>query len=407
MWNGVCYRVMGSQFCRVEEDGTVVSIGDVGTGGQCVFDYSFDRLAITSGGRLYYYNGTTLSRVTDANLGTALDVVWVDGYFMTTDGEYLVVTELNDPTVVNPLKYGSSEIDPDPVNSVMKLRNEIYAVNRNTIEVFRNVGGQFFPFQRIEGAQVQKGSVGTFASCVFNESIAFVGSGRNEAIGIFLAAKAQCQRISTSEIETLLAGYTSAELTTVVLEPRSSAGRNHLWVRLPDRTLVFDHEASQMAGVPVWFVLTSGTSGFSRYLGADLVHCYGQWLVADPVGTELGYLSDNVSTQWGEDARWEFGTSMVYNESRGAIFHSLELVCLTGRIALGSTPTISTSYSVDGETWSQKRFVSMGGQGERTKRLVWFGCGHMRHWRIQRFEGTSSAFLTIARLEAALEPLNV
>jgi hypothetical protein len=57
-----------------------------------------------------------------------------------------VVTELSNPLAVNPLKYGSSEVDPDPVVALIKLRNEVYALNRNTIEVFDNVGGELFPF---------------------------------------------------------------------------------------------------------------------------------------------------------------------------------------------------------------------------------------------------------------------
>ena len=76
---------------------------------------------------------------------------------MLTDGEFLIVTELNDPFSVSPLKYGSSEADPDPVKAILKLRNEPYALNRYTIEVFDNVGGEGFPFQRIEGAQTQTG----------------------------------------------------------------------------------------------------------------------------------------------------------------------------------------------------------------------------------------------------------
>jgi hypothetical protein len=71
-------------------------------------------------------------------------VVWVDGYFMTTDGEFLVITELNNPFAVDPLKYGSSEADPDPVKSLLKLRNEVYALNRHTIEVFDNTGRRAF-----------------------------------------------------------------------------------------------------------------------------------------------------------------------------------------------------------------------------------------------------------------------
>jgi hypothetical protein len=156
-WRGKCYRVMGTKLVEVASNGAVTVLGDVGgpTNGLVTFDYSFDQLAIASGGRLYYWNETTLTQVTDPDLGTVLDVVWVDGYFMTTDGEFLIVTELSDPTQVNPLKYGSSEVDPDPVVALLKLRNEIYALNRNTIEVFDNVGGDLFPFARIAGAQVQ------------------------------------------------------------------------------------------------------------------------------------------------------------------------------------------------------------------------------------------------------------
>jgi len=163
-WDGICYRVMGSKLVRVDADGTVTVLGDVGGGTELVtMDYSFTLLAIASGGNLFYWDGTTLTQVTDPDLGLVLDVIWIDGYFMTTDGENIVVTELSDPTQVNPLKYGSAEVDPDPVVALLKLRNEAYVVGRHTIEIFDNVGGDFFPFQRIDGAQVPKGAVGTHA----------------------------------------------------------------------------------------------------------------------------------------------------------------------------------------------------------------------------------------------------
>ncbi len=78
VWNGVCYRVMGSSLVSVSSSGVVTVLGDVGNGGLVSFDYGFDRLAITSGGRLHYWNGT-LTQVTDPDLGVALDVVWIDG----------------------------------------------------------------------------------------------------------------------------------------------------------------------------------------------------------------------------------------------------------------------------------------------------------------------------------------
>jgi hypothetical protein len=406
-WRGKCYRVMGTKLVEVASNGAVTVLGDVGgpTNGLVTFDYSFDQLAIASGGRLYYWNGTTLTQVTDPDLGTVLDVVWVDGYFMTTDGEFLIVTELSDPTQVNPLKYGSSEVDPDPVVALLKLRNEIYALNRNTIEVFDNVGGDFFPFQRIEGAQVQKGVVGTFACCVFIEAIAFLGSGRNEAPGIYVAANATANKISTQEIDEVLLQYTEAQLATVKMEARNDKSHQHLYIHLPDRTLVYDEAATQELGQQVWFTLTSSTVGFSQYRARDMVYAYDKWLVGDPQSNNVGFLVDNIGTHWGQIVYWEFGTLIVYNESNGAIFNELELVSLTGRVALGIDPIISTSYSVDGMAFSQERPLRVGTTGNTTKRLAWFQQGHMRNWRIQRFRGTSQAHLSFARLEAQIEPL--
>lgn len=407
-WRGVCYRVMGTKLVSVASNGFVTILGDVG-GPQTelvTFDYSFDLLAIASGGRLYYWNpiASTLTQVTDPDLGIVLDVVWVDGYFMTTDGEFLIVTDLSNPLSVNPLKYGASEVDPDPVVALLKLRNEIYALNRHTIEVFDNVGGELFPFSRIDGAQMQKGAIGTQGCCLFVERIAFLGSGRNEAPGIYVGAAATVQKISTQEIDNLLLNYTEAQLALVKLEARNDKAHQHLYVHLPDRTLVYDAVASESLGSQVWFILATTVVGFSQYRARNIVWCYDKWLVGDPQSSAIGYLEQTTGHHWGQQVRWEFGTLIVYNESNGAIFNKLELVSLTGSVALGSNPQISTSYSVDGKTYSQERSISVGTIGSN-KRLTWFQQGHMRNWRIQRFRGDSDAHVSFIRLEAQLEPL--
>jgi len=404
-WRGECYRVMGTSLVRIASDGSVATLGDVGGSGLVTFDYSFDRLAVASSGSLYYWDETTLTLVTDPDLGTVNDFVWVDGYFMTTDGEYLIVTELNDPTQVNPLKYGSSEADPDPVVALLKVRNEVYALNRNTIEVFDNVGGDFFPFQRVEGAQIMKGTVGTFACTVYLDAVAFLGGGRNETISVFLGANSGTVKIATREIEQLLKNYTETQLSGVKLEAKADDGHQHLWIHLPDRTIVYDAAASSALGQPVWFTLTTGIAGFSEYRARNLVWCYDKWLVGDTASVSHGYLSDTVSSQYGNIARWEFGTLILYNDGRGAIIYDLELVSLTGRVAFGLNPQIATSYSLDGQTYSQDNYIRVGAQGDRAKRLRWFRQGAMRNWRIQRFRGNSQAHLSFLRLEAAIEPL--
>ena len=406
-WNGTCYRVMGSKLVSISSTGAVTILGDVGNDSKDVtLDYSFDRLVIASNLNLFYWSPSLgLAQVTDPDLGVVLDVVWVDGYFMTTDGEFLVVTDLSDPFAVNPLKYGSSEVDPDPVVALLKLRNEVYALNRQTIEVFDNVGGDLFPFQRIDGAQIEKGVVGTHACCIYLESCAFLGGGFNEAPGVYLGANATANKISTQEIDTILLNYTEEQLATVNMEARNDRAHQYLYIHLPDRTLVFDGEATKALSQPVWFILTSSLIDYSKYRAQNFVWCYNKWLVGDSETSAIGYFDIDVSTHWGETVRWEFGTTIIYNEGRGAIIQQLELVSLTGSVAFGTNPTINTSYSTDGQTWSQQKFVNIGTTGNRAKRLVWFQQGWMRNWRIQRFQGASQAHMSFARLEAAIEPL--
>ena len=406
-WNGELYRVSGEYLYKINEDWTVVNLGSVGFGGLVSFDYSFDRLAIASGGSLYYYSSSLgLIKVVDPDLGVALDVVWVDGYFMTTDGTNLVVTELTDPTQVNPLKYGSSEVDPDRIVALKKIRNEIYAINRYTIEVFDNVGGEVFPFQRVSGAQIQKGCVGTHSCCVFEDTVAFIGGARNEAPAIYLGVNSTTTKISSNEIDKLLMELTEDQLSECELESRSHESHRFLYVHLPDRTVVFDFNASKVFEENVWFTVTTSINGFSKYKAHGIVWCYNKWIVGDPNSGLVGYFNQNNSEHWNSTpVRWEFATTIVYGEATGAAFNQIELLHFNGNFDIDKNPAIATSYSVDGNSWSQDKTITTGTPGNTNKRLVWFRQGHMRNWRIQRFKGDSTSHLSFLRLEAQIEKL--
>lgn len=405
-WNGRCYRVMGSRLVRVEPSGAVTDLGDVGSGSRVTMDYSFDVLAIWSGGRLYYWDGE-LRQVTDPDLGTVIDGKWIAGYFASTDGESIVVTDLANRFAVNPLKYGSAEADPDRVQAVDEMRNELYALGRYSIEAFQNIGGDGFPFRRIDGAHVPVGIVGTYAYAQFLQTFAFVGSARNEPPAVYLMAPGAAQQISTAEIDRALSALTEAELSEVQVESRVDNGHRHLLVHLPTQTYAYDAAASTVAREPVWFTLDSGDlGGPSAYRARGLVWCYGKWLCGDPLSGAVGELTDTTAEHYGAKVGWDFGTPVVYNGGQGAIVHQLELVALTGRVPLGEDPAVWASYSTDGETWSLERQIKAGKAGERDKRLVWRNCGVLRNWRVQRFRGTSDARLSFARLEAQLEALN-
>jgi hypothetical protein len=369
-------------------------------------DYSFDRLAIASSGVLYYLFGGVLSKVTDPDLGTVNDVLWIDGVFLTTDGTSIVQTELLDPASVNPLKYGSSEADPDKVVGLIKLRNELYVLNRNTIEVFQNVGGSLFAFARVPGALTPKGCIGTFACSLYLGSIAFLGSARNEAPAVWLNSNGDAQKLSTREIDIVLSGYAETQLAAVVMEARAHKGQQHLYLHLPDQCLVYDAAASQIAQQAVWFQLTSSIEGLGQYRAKNFTWAYDRWLCGDPTTGNIGAMVETDSEHFGAVTGWEFGTQFVYNMGNGAIVQNLELIALTGSAKFGAEPVVWVSYSNDGVTWSQEHPCNVGRLGKRDQRIAWRGMGRMKKQRTFRFRGTSDAHIAIAALEAELEPTN-
>lgn len=405
VWNGTHYRVMGTSLVSVLPDGTVTTLGDVGSGGTVTMDYSFDRLAITSGGRLYYWDGS-LTQVTDPDLGVANCVIYLDGYFLTTDGEFIVQTELSDPTQINPLKYGSAESDPDPLFRLLKPRAELSAVGRYTVEQFQNIGGDLFAFQRIDGARISKGAAGTHACCEFQDAIALLGGGRNEPMSVYLAYQGSANKIATREIETILEGYSEATLSEAIVESRSTRVSQLLYVHLPDQTLVYDAAASAALQTPVWFILTSSVVAPGQYRARNWVLADGKWIAGDPQSSNLAEATLTVSSHYGEQVGWDFSTSALYADGKGAIVSQIELVALPGRVNLADNPVIWTSYSLDGVTFSTERAISTGAIGTYDKRLVWRRQGFFKNWRIQKFRGTSDSHLSMARLELTAEPLS-
>ena len=415
-WLGNLYRVMGSQLVQINSAGLISSLGNVGgVDDPVTFDYSFDELAVASAGNIFFWNGTVLTQGVYplVTIGSIIDFCFIDGRYMITDGDRLFVTDIGNPLVIGAFAFEEPIADPDPISAVIRLRNEVYAINRHTMEVYDNTTANVpFPFSVIDGAQIQKGCLGTHACCVYMDSIAFVGGGRNEAPGVYVGAAARTQKISTNEIDSILAEYPESRLANIVCEARNDKNHQHLYVHIPNiefgdtsgRTLVYDATASQALQQSVWFTLTSTLEGFEEYRARHLVWVYDNWYVGDPQSGLIGYLVQDVGSHWGAKVRWEFGTAIAYAGGKGALMQQLELVSLTGSVVIGTEPQISTSYSVNGLSYSQERFISVGTYGSN-KRLSWFQQGNLQNWRLQRFRGDSDAHITYVRLEAQVETL--
>lgn len=403
-WSGVHYRVLGSKLCRVDPAGTFTVLGDVGNGGPVSMDYGFDRLAIASANKLFYWTGSSFIQVTDPNLGVVLDVIWIAGYFMTTDGTSIVVTELNDPTKVRPLKYGSAEDDPDPIVALKRVRGEVFAIGTNTIQGYSNIGGLGFPFANVKSAEIPRGCVGTHACAAYLETFAFVGSTNDEAPGVYLAGGGTSDKLSNRTVDLALASLSAADLAAVELEVRTEKDEQRLIVHLPTRSYVFFQKASKLLGEPVWMTLASGIGANKAYRGRHQAYLAGRWIVGDAAGN-VGYLDASVSTHFGEIAGWQFDTALLTNPDGRAIVLSVELNGLPGNAPFGTRPEVFMSSTIDGRTWGQERAASPGKSGERATNIQWRSKRRIDSFLGMRFRGADSGMATFASLNVEIESL--
>jgi hypothetical protein len=394
-WNNLCYRVMGTKLVTVGPTGTVTEIGDVGGTGPARLDYSFDRLGIRSGTALWFYNGAALAQVSDVDLGQVLDMQWIDGYWMATDGTSVVVTELSDPTSVLPLKYGSAEEDPDPITGLIKLAGEAYVLNRHTIQVFRNVGGNGFPFATNSTATIPYGCVSASAKCLYAGTFAFVGSARNEALRVYIAGQGAAQASSSRALDDALAAL--SDPTAIELEARVWRGEQRLLVHLPTETWIYCAEASGKVQTAIWYRATSGDS----YRIRNAVQAYGKVIVGDSESAAIGELSDDTDKHFGVKPDWAFDTGLIYNEGKGALVHSVELVGLPGR---GEASNISMSSTLDGQLWTEPVAIAGGGPGERQRRLQWRPHRRFTNYLGLRFKG-QGGMPGFASIQADIRPL--
>ena len=332
LFNGVCHRVMGTKLVTVSPQGLVTVLGDVGAGGPAGLTYGFGRLAIQSGIDLYYWDGTTLTQVTDSDLGAVYDVAWMNSQYFTTDGTYIVAADITDPTNITSTRYGSAESSPDAITGLFPLRNEMYVCGVETIEVQTYTGGTEFPLTPSPGATIPIGVVGPRAKCAYSQTFAFVGAGRNHAAGVWLAGEGTATKLSTRAVDDLIAAV--SDQTSIELEARVSRDEERLYVHLPTCSLVYMSHATQTVQAPVWYKVASGLGMDKAYRPRHAILSDGAWIVGDVESGALGVLTE--------------GPSLA-----------------------GAEPQVFMSTSLDAETWSMERPCSAGRLGDRNAKVSW------------------------------------
>jgi hypothetical protein len=287
---GVYYVVNDTTLYEVSELGVATSRGTIaGTARVSMADNGDKLCIVVPGGNAYVYTAstTTLVQITDPDYTTSDTVSFKDGYyiFTETDGTNWFVSALNDPTDIDPLDFGSAELDPDKIICSHVTYDEVIIFGERTAEVFRNVGGSGFPFERIQGASLEKGCNAKYSPIQWDNDTYFVGGGTNEKTGIFRISGGIARRISTDAIEQEIQNYSSTEVSNSFSFSFSSEGAQFVGftfrsINIDSKTFIYNASASDLAGRKVWHEQQSGITDNSWRINS-VNTAYDKFIVSD------------------------------------------------------------------------------------------------------------------------------
>lgn len=342
VFSGDLFTVSGTTLYRV-----AASLGAVAGSDRPEWAYTIDGLFVLSGGIVYQYDGSTLA--TDAFPDGALvsSITQINSILVAVRADTgTMYFRLPGDTVWNALDFFSAERRPDPVLAVRVLGDNLYAFGSATIEIFVPTGDSAVPFQRLDGASINRGVKSRDSICQLDNTLFFVGEDniayRLEGVPI---------RVSDHGIEEQI-----RRSATVSSFTYSWDGHTFWVIGLATETLVYDVASS-------WANYTYGSAPFPSLGFYDGENTY--------VGGAKVWLLDEVAADDGTAMERVFTAIIPTDKPISA--DALQVTLSPGVSGVGDEPAIVLMRWSDdqGRTWTDNKQASSGFSGEYRKRVIY------------------------------------
>lgn len=397
---------VGTALGTVSGDG-FVSMADNGT----------QLMIVVPGSDAYIYNRSTdvFAAVTDTvfttTLGPSNGVNYIDGFFVHTSSksgseDTIFHSNLNDGLTYTATDFGSAAVDPDKIKIGHVHLNKFYALGSETIEVFDNVGGSGFVFQRRDGFVIPKGILANFTVSEFDGGFVFLGAGVNEQPALWKVTGSSLTRLSTTTIQDQIAKFTDTEISNAFTWISGVGGAYFIHLTIGDKTFSYDSTASNLSGSKIWHNRTSYNNdvvGRDRANGA--VTAYGRVIVNDYLSGRIGELSDSTYDEYGNEIIRTVASQPLTDLNEPINVSYVELAVESG-VGDSTTedPQISLEVSYDGgRSFGSKRYRSIGEQGDWLIRPRWPYLGRVDTQAVFRFTISEKVKVVLLKLMAWVE----
>ena len=365
------YAVSDGTLYSIDSSGTATSIGSVGTGRVSIADNG-TQMVIVNGINGYVYDGTTLSQITDSAFYPSATVAFQDGYFIfeRKDTGQFFISAINDGTDFDGLDYATAESAPDDTLAVWSDHREIWLFGEQTIEVWFNSGDADFPFERNNGAMIERGLGATHSVAQLDNTLCWLG----DDLIVYRANGYTPTRISQFGVEAAISGYSTT--SDAFAYTYADSGHTFYVLTFPTESKTWVYDAS--AGL--WHERSYWDAAEYRHRSNCYVKCYGKHFVGDFENGNIYEMSLDTYSDNSDEIRRQANSSHIHNDGE-RMFHSrIEIFMESGVGLLGEDdPQAMLKWSNDGgKTWGNEHWKSMGAIGEYGKRIVWNRLGSFR-----------------------------
>lgn len=392
------FRVSGSKLVTVS-GATVTELGSVSGSEQVAMDHSFNTQAVVAGGNYYLYDATDgFRQVTDPEVGSPIDVVWVDGYYFFTDGEFIYHTDISDEESIDPLKFATAEFIPDFTYGVSKTEdNKVMVYGRYSIEYFINAATENFAFQRVPSRALKIGIVGTHCKTDVGGRTYILGGRKEEAISLHVVGAGTSTKLGTREVDKVIAKYSESALSDANIESFEHDGYTFVIINLPNETLLFNQTIAASAGIDqAWSVIVSDANGSTPWRARNGVfdQAANRWIFGDKQNSNIGGINSSIATHYGEIAEWILYTPFTWLDS--ASIDEIEIETIPG-FTTADDATIFISMTYNGVTYGQEWTQMYGLPADYGVRYIVRRLGYVSDWVGFKVRGANTSRAAFSR----------
>lgn len=396
-WNDSLYAVSGTTLYAITSGHVATSVGTISGSAAVSWAINPTQMVINSAPDAYYYNGSTLTQVSDADYTSrgGASAVSIDGYilFREPNSGRFFSSDLNDAAAYDALMFATAEGFPDNIIGMIVDHRQVVLAGGQSMELWYNSGGAGFPFLRDTNGFLEIGCIAGASMAKADNSIYWLASD----LTVRRLEGLTPTRVSHHGVEQAIRGYTTKSDAIGMSYTQDGHVFYVLTFPTDGHTWVYDATTRE------WHERES--YGLTRWRPCGITACYGKIYVQDYETGKVGYLDPDTYTEYSDTLRASFTfANGAYNEGRRTFHSMLEVLAETGvglTTGQGSAPEIMLEMSDDGgRTWRSATNKSLGALGRYRSKVRWWRLGSSRD-RIYRCAVSDPVKLTVA--DAMLE----